>query len=173
MIATSLTERNENTGVGDTGPLYAAADPSDLHHRRAISELEKLARNQREVVVLFPILLEAYSLVQRRFDANVAVRWLTEIEGDFDQSCAGGLSPSSCQGSRIRRPEDHTFRRDTGCFSNANAPSRVDLQPSFRRDANSGLAVIPNVPVLFPRSRTSKTSTLARRRDRGSGVSAC
>ena len=65
--------------LADTGPLYAAADPSDLHHQRALSELERLARSQREVVVLFPTLLEAYSLVRRRFDSRVALRWLSEI----------------------------------------------------------------------------------------------
>ncbi len=63
----------------DTGPLYAATDPSDIHHRRAVGELQKLARNRCEVLVSSPILLEAYSLVRRRFDSNVAFGWLTEI----------------------------------------------------------------------------------------------
>jgi predicted nucleic acid-binding protein len=63
----------------DTGPLYAAIDPSDVQHRRALSELQKLARNRREVLVSSPILLEAYSLVRRRFDPNIAFGWLAEI----------------------------------------------------------------------------------------------
>jgi predicted nucleic acid-binding protein len=65
--------------LADTGPLYAATDPSDVHHRRALGELEKLARSQRDVIVPFPILLEAYTLVRRRFDSSVALRWLSEI----------------------------------------------------------------------------------------------
>jgi predicted nucleic acid-binding protein len=83
--------------LADTGPLYAATDPSDTHHHRALSELQELARDQRDVVVLFPILLEAYSLVRRRFDSQVALRWLTEIAdatlvnpgpGDYFQALA-------------------------------------------------------------------------------------
>ena len=66
--------------LADTGPLYAAADPSDIHHGRALKELDELARSQCEVVILFPILLEAYSLVRRRFDPNIALRWLNELE---------------------------------------------------------------------------------------------
>jgi predicted nucleic acid-binding protein len=65
--------------LADTGPLYAAADPSDIHHSRALDELRQLARSRCEVVVSFPILLEAYSLVRRRFDASIALRWLSEI----------------------------------------------------------------------------------------------
>lgn len=65
--------------LADTGPLYAAADPSDVHHGRALDELRQLAQSRCDVVVLSPILLEAYSLVRRRFDSNIALRWLSEI----------------------------------------------------------------------------------------------
>jgi len=65
--------------LADSGPLYAATDPSDVHHRRALSELQKLTRNRREVLVSSPILLEAYSLVRRRFDPNISFGWLEEI----------------------------------------------------------------------------------------------
>jgi len=65
--------------LADTGPLYAATDPSDVHHRRALDELQKLTLNRREVLVSSPILLEAYSLVRRRFDPNIAFAWLAEI----------------------------------------------------------------------------------------------
>jgi len=65
--------------LADSGPLYAAADPSDVHHRRALDELQELASSQRDVIVLFPILLEAYSLVLRRFDSSFARRWLIEV----------------------------------------------------------------------------------------------
>jgi predicted nucleic acid-binding protein len=64
--------------LADTGPLYAAVDPSDVHHRRALTEFARLARNQRDVIVSFPILLESYSLVRRRFASGIALRWLSE-----------------------------------------------------------------------------------------------
>ncbi len=65
--------------LADTGPLYAATDPSDVHHRRALSELQRLTRNRHEVLVSSPTLLEAYSLVRRRFDPKIAFGWLAEI----------------------------------------------------------------------------------------------
>lgn len=64
--------------VADTGPLYAAVDPHDGHHQRAIQQLQKLAREKREIIVLFPTLLEAYALVLPRLGVKVASRWLAE-----------------------------------------------------------------------------------------------
>jgi predicted nucleic acid-binding protein len=64
--------------LADTGPLYAATDPSDVHHRRALSELQQLEHSKREVIVSFPILLEAYSLV-RRLGSDIGLRWLAEV----------------------------------------------------------------------------------------------
>ena len=48
--------------LADTGPLYAAVDPDDEHHARALLELQKLNRDRQEIVILYPTLLEAYSL---------------------------------------------------------------------------------------------------------------
>lgn len=64
--------------LADSGPLYAALDPADAHHGRALEEIRRLAESRRDVVVSFPILLEAYSLVRRRFDSSIALRWLSE-----------------------------------------------------------------------------------------------
>ncbi len=63
--------------LSDVGPLYAAADGSDAHHQQALRQLQKLARDRREVVVPYPTLLEAYSLVLFRMGANAAFKWLT------------------------------------------------------------------------------------------------
>jgi len=63
--------------LADVGPLYAAADGSDAHHRQALEQLEKLARDRREVIVPYPTLLEAYSLVLFRMGTNAAFKWLT------------------------------------------------------------------------------------------------
>jgi predicted nucleic acid-binding protein len=64
--------------IADTGPLYAAVDPHDGYHRRALEQLEKLAREKREVIVPFPILLEAYSLVFAKLGGKAADKWLME-----------------------------------------------------------------------------------------------
>jgi predicted nucleic acid-binding protein len=62
--------------LADVGPLYAAADAGDAHHRQARQQLEKLARDRREVIVSYPTLLEAYSLVLFRMGTNAAFQWL-------------------------------------------------------------------------------------------------
>ena len=63
--------------LADVGPLYAAADGSDAHHQQARQQLQELARDRREVVVPYPTLLEAYSLVLFRMGTNAAFKWLT------------------------------------------------------------------------------------------------
>ncbi|SRR5271166_4028416 len=65
--------------LADAGPLYAAVDPHDGHHRRAIEELGKLARDQSEILVTFPTLLETYSLVLFSLGSKIAARWLMEM----------------------------------------------------------------------------------------------
>jgi predicted nucleic acid-binding protein len=63
--------------LADVGPLYAAADGSDAHHQQALQQLQKLARDRREVVVAYPTMFEAYSLVLFRMGTNAAFKWLT------------------------------------------------------------------------------------------------
>jgi predicted nucleic acid-binding protein len=65
--------------LADTGPLYAAVDPHDAHHKQALAELRQLDREKREVVVAYPILLEAYTMVRRRLGGNAASDWLTDM----------------------------------------------------------------------------------------------
>jgi predicted nucleic acid-binding protein len=65
--------------LADTGPLYAANDEGDAHHRRALRELRDLTRDGRQVLVAYPILLEAYSLLLYRLGRNAASGWLAEI----------------------------------------------------------------------------------------------
>jgi predicted nucleic acid-binding protein len=59
--------------------LYAAVDPDDAHHKRASKELDRLSREKREVVVAYPTLLEAYTLVLFRLGKSVASRWLGDM----------------------------------------------------------------------------------------------
>jgi len=63
----------------DTGPLYAANDEDDEHHERALRELQKLARDRREIFVPYPVLLECYSLILFRLGSRAALAWLTEM----------------------------------------------------------------------------------------------
>lgn len=65
--------------LADTGPLYAAADADDAHHRRAQRELELLADQKKEVIVAYPTLCESYSLVLHRLGISSAKDWLEDI----------------------------------------------------------------------------------------------
>jgi len=65
--------------LADTGPLYAAVDPDDGYHGQSQQELLRLARDKREVLVAWPTLLEAYTLVLYRLGNVAASRWLTSI----------------------------------------------------------------------------------------------
>jgi predicted nucleic acid-binding protein len=65
--------------LADTGPLYAAADPDDAHHARARRELSLLGRDRWEVMVAYPTLAEAYTLVLYRLGKKACLRWLEEI----------------------------------------------------------------------------------------------
>ena len=72
----------------DTGPLYALVDPDDQHHARAREEAERLQREAVELVLAYPTLLEAYTLVMRRLGVPAARRWV----GEALQGC-GLLNP--------------------------------------------------------------------------------
>src|ERR1700683_1232825 len=65
--------------LADTGPLYAAADIDDAHHRRALAELNRLAHEKREVLVAYPTLCEAYTLVLFRLGKAAASSWLNDV----------------------------------------------------------------------------------------------
>lgn len=65
--------------LADTGPLYAAADPDDSHHKRAQHELRQLALEKREVIIAYSTLLEAYSLLLFRLGRNAALDWVDDL----------------------------------------------------------------------------------------------
>ena len=65
--------------LADTGPLYAAVDPHDELHEQAVAEIRRLAREKRRVVVAYPILLEAHTMVRRRLGRSAASDWLTDM----------------------------------------------------------------------------------------------
>ncbi|HTW58333.1 MAG TPA: PIN domain-containing protein [Terriglobales bacterium] len=67
--------------LADSGPLYAAVDEADEHHLEARQELDRLEKDQRSVVIPYPILLEAYQLVLYRLGVAAAHKWITFLAG--------------------------------------------------------------------------------------------
>lgn len=65
--------------LADSGPLYAAVDPHDARHKQAVRELSRLEDEKHQVVLAYPTLLEAYTMVLHRLGKNVAATWLGEI----------------------------------------------------------------------------------------------
>ena len=65
--------------LADTGPLYALADPSDQFHNRSREELEALTERRHRVLISFPVLCEAHTLVVRRLGLEYSQQWLTEV----------------------------------------------------------------------------------------------
>ena len=63
----------------DTGPLYAAVDPDDQYHARAQEQLQALADEGLSVVLAYPILLAAYTLILYRLGFGTASHWLEDV----------------------------------------------------------------------------------------------
>jgi predicted nucleic acid-binding protein len=63
--------------LADAGPLFAAVDEGDKHHLDARRQLDTLDQERRTVVIAYPILLEAYSLVLCRLGVTAAHKWIT------------------------------------------------------------------------------------------------
>jgi predicted nucleic acid-binding protein len=65
--------------LADTGPLYAAVDPDDQYHERAQGQLQALEHNRLTVVLAYPTLLEAYTLILYRPGHPTASGWLEDV----------------------------------------------------------------------------------------------
>lgn len=62
--------------LADTGPLYAAALPSDQYHERAQRDVQRIREDALAVIVPYPVLMETYSLLLRRTRPHTAQSWL-------------------------------------------------------------------------------------------------
>ena len=65
--------------IADTGSLYAAFDPSDQYHIQSQAELQRLEQENLGIIILYPTILEAYSLVLQRFDTQLALIFLESL----------------------------------------------------------------------------------------------
>jgi len=65
--------------LADTGPLYAAVDVDDRYHERAQEQLQTLEDQGLSVVLTYPILLEAHTLILYRRGHLSASRWLEDV----------------------------------------------------------------------------------------------
>lgn len=67
--------------LADAGPLYAAVDEADEHHREARQQLQTLDAERRNVVIAYPTLLEGHSLVLYRLGVVAAQKWIALLAG--------------------------------------------------------------------------------------------
>jgi predicted nucleic acid-binding protein len=72
----------ERAVLTDVGPLYAALNRRDQYHERATVDLAAIAAEQRLITILYPTVLEAYSLILKRHPPSVASGWLEDIAVD-------------------------------------------------------------------------------------------
>lgn len=63
----------------DTGPLYALADRSDNYHKQAHEEFSTLEKQQYRITLVYPTMMEAYTLIMRYLGLKYAHRWLDSL----------------------------------------------------------------------------------------------
>lgn len=65
--------------LADTGPLYAAADPTDSRHERSLREQARLEAESLRAVVSYTTLQEAHALVLRKLGTSQARIFLRDL----------------------------------------------------------------------------------------------
>lgn len=68
-----------NAVIVDTGPLYAETDQGDHYHTQARTELQRLNEAKTQLIVPYPILLEAHKLVLYKCGISAAERFTTRL----------------------------------------------------------------------------------------------
>ena len=69
---------NERVVLADSGPLYAIVNPRDQYHERSGTELAALTAEHRLMAVIYPTVLETYSLIMQRHSPIDAIRWIED-----------------------------------------------------------------------------------------------
>jgi predicted nucleic acid-binding protein len=64
--------------LADTGPLFAAIDPSDQHHDRSTRELRALARGGWQVAVAHTTLIETHRVILHNLGVRHARAWIAD-----------------------------------------------------------------------------------------------
>lgn len=72
----------ERAVLADAGPLYARLNRRDQYHERALVDLAAIAAEHRIVTIVYPTVLETYSLILQRHSLTVAIGWLEDIAVD-------------------------------------------------------------------------------------------
>jgi predicted nucleic acid-binding protein len=118
--------------LADTGPLCALADPSDQFHSRAHRELEIIVSRNNSVLVVFPVLCEAHTLVLRRLGGRYAAGWLGEmLSGSLPVNPEANDYPGDdCRLAKIFRPPHYSGRRS----ARANDPQTGGAAPVWTFD---------------------------------------
>ncbi len=79
MTFTWRALRNDSCGASGHGAVVCNRGPEDKHHKQALRELRQLNEEQWNVVVAYPTLLEASSLILFRVSKNAASNWLVDV----------------------------------------------------------------------------------------------
>ncbi len=130
------------TVLADTGPLYAAVDPSDGHHERAQGDIRRLNSEGLGVAVAYPTLCECYSLVLYKLGAVTAQGWMGEIEGGsfLIEPHSRGLPRGCWPDTRVSGSGvEHVRRRHRGRQSAAQ-DAGLDVRSSLRRGSGRRVA---------------------------------
>ena len=129
--------------LADTGPLYAAADPDDAHHKRSRRELRRLGDENHEIMVAYPTLLEAYTLVLFRLGEAGGLALAGRYGGRCPgQSQRGGLSACVVRVQSLKDQSITLFDALVGHSGWEIRSGSVDLRPPLRCDARSRVALM-------------------------------
>jgi predicted nucleic acid-binding protein len=79
ITTATLPNRTRRAILADAGPLFAAIDDRDQHHGRARQESDRLVREQRPVIVVYPTLGEVHRLLLRHHDPRYAITRIAEL----------------------------------------------------------------------------------------------
>ena len=94
--------------IADTGPLVALTIMQDQFHGRALTERARLQQEGRSVVVSYPTLYEAYSLLLRHVTPLAAHRWQRQLAQSL-----GYITPTTkdfeAAMRKVERYADQTF----------------------------------------------------------------